>query len=103
LKGQSAEEVYKRITSATDLQEALKGAIHVQECVPEKLEFKQQIFEQMDVVADPSTVLASSTSNITASKFTATLKHRHRCLVAHPVDCVSSIARSNALCCLYNV
>lgn len=57
----------------------------------------------MDVVADPSTVLASSTSNITASKFTATLKHRHRCLVAHPVDCVSSIARSNALCCLYNV
>jgi L-gulonate 3-dehydrogenase len=86
LKGQSAEAVFKRISSAIELREALEGAFHVQECVPEKLEFKQQIFEQMDALASPSTVLASSSSNITASKFTEKLKHRHRCLVAHPVN-----------------
>jgi 3-hydroxyacyl-CoA dehydrogenase len=85
LRGQTAEEVYKRLSATTELKEALKGAVYAQECVPEKLEFKKQIFEQMDAIADPETVLASSTSNITASKFTENLKGRHRCLVAHPV------------------
>jgi L-gulonate 3-dehydrogenase len=40
----------------------------------------------MDRLAAPSTILASSTSYIMASRFTEGLKGRHRCLVAHPVN-----------------
>lgn len=86
LNGQTAAEVFPRISSATDLKEALKGAVHAQECVPEVLEHKIKIFAELDAAADPSTVLASSTSNIPSSKFTENLNNRQRCLVAHPIN-----------------
>ena len=43
------------------------------------------MYEQLDGLTDGSTVLSSSTSCIAPSKFTQGLKHRSRCLVAHPV------------------
>ena len=41
---------------------------------------------QMDAAARPQCILASSTSTIPASAFSAELKGRERCIVAHPVN-----------------
>ena len=78
--------VLKRVTYVGDLATALAGAGYVQESGPERVEVKQAIYTELDRLADPATILASSTSGITASNFTAHLPGRARCLVAHPIN-----------------
>jgi L-gulonate 3-dehydrogenase len=75
-----------RIAVAGSLKEALADVSFVQENGPEKVEIKQAIYAELDMLAPPDAILASSTSAIVASKFTEGLKGRHRCLVAHPVN-----------------
>src|SRR6202008_1791357 len=75
-----------RVRTAADLAEALAGAALVQENLPERVESKRAIFSELDRLAAPETILASSTSMIVASRFTEELNGRHRCLVAHPVN-----------------
>jgi 3-hydroxyacyl-CoA dehydrogenase len=79
-------EVISRITLAPTLEAALEGAIYVQENGPERRDAKAALFARMDEIAPKSTILASSTSGIPVSAFTAELRGRHRCLVAHPVN-----------------
>ncbi len=72
--------------AAGTLREALDGADLVQESGPERLEDKARLFAEMDALAAPTTILASSTSFIKASDFSKDVKGRARCLVAHPVN-----------------
>ncbi len=74
------------IRVGADLADALKGAALAQESGPETIEAKAALFSEMDAIAAPSTVLASSTSFIVASRFSEGLKGRARCLVGHPVN-----------------
>jgi L-gulonate 3-dehydrogenase len=71
---------------AADLAAALDDVDIVQENLPESVETKRAIFSELDRLARPEAILASSTSTIVASLFTESLKGRHRCLVAHPVN-----------------
>jgi len=75
-----------RVRPVASLPEALDGATFVQENTSERLEVKRAIFAELDRLAAPETILASSTSTIVASSFTENLKGRQRCLVAHPVN-----------------
>jgi len=81
-----AKTAAKRVRIASSLADALDGASYVQENISETLEAKRAIFAELDHLAAPHAVLASSTSTIIASLFTEKLKDRHRCLVAHPVN-----------------
>jgi 3-hydroxyacyl-CoA dehydrogenase len=58
----------------------------VQENLPEDVAIKRSVFAELDRLALPDAILASSTSAIVASQFTAGLAGRARCLVAHPVN-----------------
>jgi 3-hydroxyacyl-CoA dehydrogenase len=75
-----------RISVAASLREAVMDVEFVQENGPEKVEDKRAIFAQLDRLAPPNALLVSSTSAITASRFTETLPGRARCLVGHPVN-----------------
>ena len=75
-----------RVSIAASLQEALLDVEFVQENGPEIVEDKKTIFAQLDKLAPPNALLVSSTSAITASRFTETLPGRARCLVGHPVN-----------------
>ena len=75
-----------RISVAGSLREAVMDVEFVQENGPEKVEDKQAIFAQLDRLASPDALLVSSTSAITASRFTEMLPGRARCLVGHPVN-----------------
>jgi L-gulonate 3-dehydrogenase len=75
-----------RVRAAKSIADALDGAIYVQENVPETVEAKRAIFAELDALAAPDAILASSTSAIVVSLFTENLAGRARCLVAHPVN-----------------
>jgi L-gulonate 3-dehydrogenase len=75
-----------RLSIARNLETALDGVEFVQENGPELVEQKKIIFAELDRLAPPHAVLASSTSAITASRFTEDLPGRARCLVGHPVN-----------------
>lgn len=86
LNGARSEQVLARIVASSSLEAALDGAIHVQENIPEDVEVKRGIFARLDALAAPEAVLASSSSGILPSAFTADLKGRERCLVLHPLN-----------------
>jgi 3-hydroxyacyl-CoA dehydrogenase len=75
-----------RVSVAADLAEALNGVSFVQENGPENVDSKRAIFAELDRLAPPEAILASSTSAIVASRFTEGLEGRARCLVGHPVN-----------------
>ena len=75
-----------RVRAAESVADALDGVSFVQENVPETLDAKRAIFAELDQLAAPDAILASSSSAIVASCFTENLKGRARCLVAHPVN-----------------
>ncbi len=75
-----------QVVACASLAEALDGVDLVQESGPEKIEAKKAIFAELDRLAPKAAVLASSSSFMVASRYTATLKGRARCLVAHPVN-----------------
>lgn len=86
LLAEAAQAIAGRIVPAPSLEEALRQADHVQENGPEQLEARKASFAQLDRLAPSGAILASSTSGMPASAFTADLVGRHRCLVAHPAN-----------------
>ena len=83
---EAPDVVLARIRPVATLATALQGAVLVQENVRETIEAKRAIFAEMDALAAPDTILASSTSWLMASEFSEGLPGRHRMLVGHPVN-----------------
>src|SRR6476646_2768063 len=81
-----AKAAAKRVRISSSLADALDGAGFVQENTAETMDCKRAVFADLDRLATPDAILASSTSTIVASLFTESLEGRHRCLVAHPVN-----------------
>lgn len=83
LKGDSTSQVLQRISTVTSISEAARTADFVIECLPEKLEFKQKIFKELDEVCRPEVILATNTSGLSPSAIAKDLKHPERVVVAH--------------------
>ena len=81
---ETPDALNERVTLCSDLASAVADVILVQECAPERLDLKIELFQQLDRLAPPTAVLASSSSALTASSFAETVPGRGRCLVAHP-------------------
>lgn len=75
-----------RVHPTASLREALADVGYVQECVPEIVELKQAVTCAIAEIAPADAVLASSTSGLVPSSFTATAVGRERCVVAHPIN-----------------
>jgi 3-hydroxyacyl-CoA dehydrogenase len=74
------------IRCEANLADALRDVVMVQENIRETVDAKTAIFGQLDALAPPAAVLASSTSWLPASTFTSDLPGRARCLVGHPTN-----------------
>lgn len=86
LRGTDVAGVRGRMRAASSLEDAISGAIHVQENTTENVEVKKKVFALLDRLASHNSVLASSTSAILPSRFTAELAGRARCIVVHPLN-----------------
>ena len=76
----------KEIIYTSSIKDSLTDADYVQECGPEILELKKNLFEHFQGVVKGSFILASSTSGIVASKFSENLRCRERVVVVHPTN-----------------
>ena len=56
----------------------------VQESVIEDLEIKKKVFVQLDKLTSENTIIASSSSYLLISRISELVKHKHRCINAHP-------------------
>lgn len=78
------DEVAARITFHDELGPALWDVALVQECAPEDVDLKRQLFMLLGRHAPTDTVLASSSSALVPSQYGAGLQCRERVLGAHP-------------------
>ena len=80
------EKMLERLTVAHSLEEAVEGAIYIQENGPEQVEIKKKLTAELDALVSPDVPIGSSTSGISASRYCEELNGRHRCLVVHPIN-----------------
>ena len=70
-----------------DLAEALKGVDFVQENGPERLEFKQKLYGQLDALLPSDVIIASSSSGLIMSEIQkGATAHPGRCVIGHPFN-----------------
>lgn len=79
----SISATLQRIHTTTDLTVAAKTADFVVEAVSEKLPLKQQIFEELDSLCQPHTILASNTTALMPSQIGVNTKRTDRILNTH--------------------
>ncbi len=64
---QTPEDVLERLEPLVDLDEAVNGTDLVIEAVPERMEIKQDVYEQIDRLAPSDAIFASNTSSLSIS------------------------------------
>jgi 3-hydroxyacyl-CoA dehydrogenase len=75
------------LTFTPVLAQALEDVDLVQENGPERLEFKQDLYRQLDELLPPHVIIASSTSTLPMSSIqVGAVLHPERCVVGHPFN-----------------
>lgn len=75
------------LTFTVDLAEALSGVDFVQENGPERVDFKQKLYGQIDALLPPDVIIASSSSGIPMSQIQpGAIMHPERCVIGHPFN-----------------
>ena len=69
------------------LMEAVASADLVQENGPERIDFKQKLYGQLDDLLPPDVIIASSSSGLKMSDIqSGAASHPERCVIAHPFN-----------------
>jgi 3-hydroxyacyl-CoA dehydrogenase len=75
------------LTFTPVLEQALVGADLVQENGPERIDFKQKLYGQLDALLPADVIVASSSSGLTMSEIQkGAAAHPERCVIAHPFN-----------------
>ena len=78
------EKINSNIKLNCTIEETCNDSILVQESVLEDLELKKSVFAQLDKLTPENTIIASSSSYLLISRISELVKHKHRCINAHP-------------------
>jgi 3-hydroxyacyl-CoA dehydrogenase len=69
------------------LPQAIVDADLVQENGPERIDFKQKLYRQLDELLPPDVIIASSSSGLKISEIqSGAVSHPERCVIAHPFN-----------------
>lgn len=83
---EEADAALADVRYTNDLEDAVRGADFVQECIPERLQLKQDTYRTIQNVTGPDTVIASSTSAIFPSKLQDGAMYPGSIVVGHPYN-----------------
>jgi 3-hydroxybutyryl-CoA dehydrogenase len=76
-------EALERISTTSDLGEAVSGADLLIEAVLEKMDLKLDLFRQFDELCGPETVLATNTSTMSPTEIAAATGRPGKCIAMH--------------------
>jgi carnitine 3-dehydrogenase len=76
----------RRLNFASDLSSAVRNADFVQESAPEDERLKRSLLAEIDAVALPHVVIASSSSGLLPSHIQSRCGHPERVLIGHPFN-----------------
>jgi 3-hydroxybutyryl-CoA dehydrogenase len=76
-------EGLERISTTSDLGEAVSGSDLVIEAVLEKMDLKLDLFRQFDELCEPETVLATNTSTMSPTQIAAATDRPGKCIAMH--------------------
>jgi 3-hydroxyacyl-CoA dehydrogenase len=75
------------LTFTADLAQAVAEADLVQENGPERIDFKQKLYGELDELLPPDVIIASSSSGLTMTEIQkGAASHPERCVIAHPFN-----------------
>jgi L-gulonate 3-dehydrogenase len=75
-----------RLRVCERLEDAVSGVQWVHESAPEDLALKQSLFEQLDSLTPPETILASNVSSLSMTDVSERTSHPERCVVVRPTN-----------------
>lgn len=77
------QTILKRITPTTDLSQAVSGADFIIESIVEDQAIKQQVWQEIEQLTKPTTIMATNTSGLSPTKLQRVLQYPDRFVVAH--------------------
>ena len=80
---QQADDTVRRIATTTDLAEVAANSDFITEAIVEKSEDKRELFNKLDKLCLPHTILASNTSGLVLSDFGADVKRQDKIVITH--------------------
>src|ERR1700741_2740480 len=85
--GLSAGASQSNLKFTADMAQALAGADLVQENGPERIDFKQKLYGQLDELLPPDLIIGASSSGLKMSDIQlGATAHPERCVIAHPFN-----------------
>src|SRR5262249_50829684 len=85
--GLSPKASKSNVKFTADLAQAVARADLVQENGPERIDFKQKLYGQLDALLPSDVMIASSSSGLTMSEIQkGAAAHPERCVIAHPFN-----------------
>lgn len=78
-----AEQIYSRIKPVIDLKEAVKDCQLVIEAVPEIMNLKRKVYDELDKVASNDVIFASNTSTLPITEIANTTSRPNRVIGIH--------------------
>jgi 3-hydroxyacyl-CoA dehydrogenase len=85
--GLARDASMQNLSFNANLAEALAGVDFVQENGPERIEFKQKLYGELDELLPPDVIIASSSSGLPMSQIqVGAVSHPERCIIGHPFN-----------------
>jgi carnitine 3-dehydrogenase len=75
-----------KLTFTTDLKEMASKADFIHEAAPEREDLKIKLFRDIDAVARPDVIIASSSSGFLPTNLQSECKHPERVIIGHPFN-----------------
>jgi 3-hydroxybutyryl-CoA dehydrogenase len=78
-----ADAKFEHVTGTTDLDDLIGTTTIVIEAVPEKMDLKKEVFEELDAVIDKNVVLGTNTSSLPVTEIASVTEHPERVIGTH--------------------
>jgi len=78
-----ADDTVRRITTTTDLAKVAANSDFITEAIIEKSEDKRELFNKLDELCPPHTILASNTSSLVLSDFGSDVNRQDKIAITH--------------------
>lgn len=82
----SASQQVQLIEGCNDLKVLVEKSAFLQECIPERINLKRDLYKRIDEIIGNKTILSTSTSTFLPSLLSEGLTHKSQFVVSHPVN-----------------